>query len=44
MLELWERVEDCWASIIPNEYKNLYKSMPKRIAAVITAKGRWTNF
>ena len=44
MLELWEHVEDCWASIIPNECKNLYRSMPKRIAAVIAAKGRWTNF
>ena len=44
MLELWERVEDCWASITPNECQNLYRSMPKRIAAVIAAKGRWTNF
>jgi hypothetical protein len=39
MLELWERVEDCRASITPNECKNLYRSMPKRIAVVITAKG-----
>jgi len=44
MLELWERVEDCWASITLNESKNLYRSMPKRIVAVIAAKGRWTNF
>lgn len=44
MLELWERVEDCWASITSNECQNLYRSMPKRIAAVIAAKGRWTNF
>jgi hypothetical protein len=44
MLELWELVEDWWASITPNECKNLYRSMPKRIATVIVAQGRWTNF
>ena len=44
MLELWECVEDCWDSITPNECQNLYRSMPKRIAAVIASKGRWKFF
>ena len=44
MLELYEHIEGSWASITLNECKNLYRSMPKRIAAVITTKGRWTKF
>lgn len=44
MLEFWEHTEDCWASITPDEYKNLYGSMQKHIRVVIVAKGRWTNF
>jgi len=44
MLELWKRIEDCWASIIPDECMNLYRSMPKRIGAMIAAKGKWMDF
>jgi hypothetical protein len=44
ILESWEHVADCWASFTPNECKNLYRTMPKRIAAVIATKGRWTIF
>ena len=44
MLELYEHVEDCWASITLNECKNLYRGMPKCIAAIIATKGRWTKF
>jgi len=28
ILELWERIEECWASITPEECRRLYESMP----------------
>lgn len=44
ILELWERIEECWASITPEECRRLYESMPKRIQAVIASKGKWTKY
>jgi len=29
ILELWERIEECWASITPEECIKLYESTPK---------------
>ena len=44
MLELWERVETIWNEITPETCAKLIKSMPKRIKAVLRAKGGWTSF
>lgn len=44
MLELWERIEDCWSSITPEYCRRLYESMPDRIQAVLAAKGKWTDY
>jgi transposase len=44
MLELWERIEQIWNEVSPETCRELIKSMPKRIEAVLRAKGRWTNF
>jgi hypothetical protein len=44
ILELWDRIEECWASMTPSECRKLYESMPKRIQAVLEAKGRWTDY
>ena len=42
--DLWRVVEDEW-NATPNEYcKNLFSSMPERLAAVIKAKGGYTRF
>jgi transposase len=44
MLELWERVECEWNKIDPEVCMNLIKTMPRRIDAVLQAKGRWTKY
>lgn len=44
ILELWERIEECWASIAIEECRRLYESMPRRIRAVLAAKGKWTKY
>jgi transposase len=44
ILELWERIEECWASIELEECKKLYESMPRRIQALLAAKGKWTKY
>lgn len=44
MLELWERVEAEWSKIDRSVCINLIKSMPRRIDAVIKARGKWTNY
>jgi len=42
--ELWERVDKEWNSFTEDECARYYESMPKRIQAVIKAKGGNTNF
>lgn len=42
--ELWERVQDIWANIPIETCKNLVRSMPKRISAVLRNKGGFTNY
>lgn len=44
MLELWERVETEWNEISKETCVNLIDSMPKRIEAVLKAKGKWTKY
>ncbi|GJP41591.1 hypothetical protein CLOM_g1247 [Closterium sp. NIES-68] len=44
MLELWERVQEEWGKIPAEVCANLIDSLPRRIKAVIRAKGRWTRY
>ena len=44
ILELWERVEKEWAAIPAEVCQNLIESMPRRIEAVIKAKGGYTKY
>ena len=42
--ELWERVAEEWNKITPETCQNLIESMPRRIQAVIKAKGGHTKY
>ena len=42
--ELWERVEKEWEAIPIEECRKLIESMPRRIAAVLRAKGGYTKY
>ena len=42
--ELWERVEVEWNEIAAEVCQNLIESMPRRIKAVIRAKGGHTDY
>lgn len=42
--ELWERVVDEWNKIEPEVCQNLIESMPRRIEAVLAAKGGHTKY
>lgn len=44
MDELWEKVQDAWQKIPADVCKNLVDSMPRRIKAVIDAKGGYTKY
>lgn len=44
ILDLWERVQDIWNQITPNECLAYVSSMPNRIQALLKAKGRWTSY
>lgn len=44
VLELWERVQDVWDEIDPSVCQKLIESMPRRIEAVIEAKGGHTKY
>lgn len=44
MLELWERIEVEWEKIPKETCLDLINSMPRRIAAVIKAKGGYTKY
>jgi hypothetical protein len=41
---LWERVEKEWNKIDVEVCQNLIESMPRRIAAVLKAKGGYTKY
>ncbi|GFX50520.1 transposable element Tcb1 transposase [Trichonephila clavipes] len=34
--QLWQRVEDAWSAVHQEHIQNLFESMPRRVAAVIT--------
>ena len=42
--ELWERVEKEWNDIPVEECRKLIESMPRRLAAIIRAKGGYTKY
>src|SRR3984957_13248717 len=44
ILELWERVEEEWNKIDVEVCQNLIESMPRRVAAVLKAKGGYTKY
>ena len=44
ILELWERVEEEWNKIDAEVCQNLIESMPRRVAAVLKAKGGHTKY
>jgi transposase len=44
MTELWDRVQEQWNAITVNECERLIESMPRRIEAVLKAKGLWTDY
>ena len=44
LAELWERMEDEWNKITKEKCIELIESMPRRIAAVIKAKGGPTKY
>ena len=41
---LWERVEKEWNNIPASVCQNLIESMPRRVAAVLAAKGGYTKY
>lgn len=44
VIQLWERVEKEWEAIPKEVCKNLIESMPRRIEAVLKAKGSYTKY
>ena len=42
--ELWDRIQTIWNDITPETCYKLIASMPKRIEAVLKAKGKWTSY
>jgi transposase len=44
MVELWERVNREWNEIEVGVFQNLIESMPRRIQAVVKAKGDYTKY
>ena len=42
--ELWERIQEEWEKIPAEEFQKLIESMPRRIEAVIKAKGDYTKY
>ena len=42
--ELWKRVVEEWNKIPPETSQNLIESMPRRIQAVVKAKGVYTKY
>ena len=42
--ELWERIQVDWEEILAKDCQNLIESMPKRVQAVLKAKGGYTKY
>ena len=41
--KIWDRVAEVWDKIEPEEVQRLVEGMPRRVAAVIKAKGCYTK-
>jgi transposase len=44
VLDLWDRVQAEWDKIEPEVCQNLIESMPRRVAAVLKARGGYTKY
>ena len=44
IMELWKGVEVEWNKIGPEVCQNLIESMPRRVQAVLKAKGGYTKY
>jgi hypothetical protein len=44
ILELWERVNEEWNKIDAEVCQNLIESMPRKVEAVVKAKGGYTKY
>lgn len=42
--ELWEALQEEWAKLDLEVVRNLYLSMPRRVAALLEAKGKYTKY
>jgi hypothetical protein len=42
--DLWNALNEIWSALTPSFVRNYIDSMPKRIAAVIAAKGGVTRY
>jgi transposase len=42
--QLWSALQEAFACIKPDQVKALYRSMPNRMAAVLSAKGGPTRY
>ena len=44
ILEPWERVQEEWGKIKPEVCQGLIESIPRRVEAIIKAKGGYTKY
>ena len=44
MVELWDRVVEIFYFITSDDCRRLVESMPRQIAFVVKAKGKWTKY
>ncbi|GFU79933.1 transposable element Tc1 transposase [Trichonephila clavipes] len=42
--ELWLRIQTIWNTLPQTDIKNLFNSMPRRVAALIAARGGHTKY
>ena len=42
--QLWSALQEAFANISPDQIRKLYESMPRRMAAVIAARGGPTRY
>lgn len=44
MIELWERIQEIWGQITPDECRRYIQTMQSRCQAVIASRGYWTRY
>jgi hypothetical protein len=42
--QLWDAMQEEWANIDIGYIQNLYRSIPRRVNALLRAKGSWTKY